>query len=593
MSDTITYTIDNETITFQYPMLTVTQVPVIAGRGDFTASVRKIYGIRSIVFATIPTQSLDEAIAWMQQILSTPGGVLQISYADWDTELNINPSTYPDLKGGPHPRLVEITKIYGSRSAMVHWEVEVELFPTPAGYSGRIANWVDFVYTINTTIDKNFYATRTIGGLLKLNKYYSSQEGFSADSYRMTISDYFRVPDSSRGYWQRESQVFNVNENDTILRFTLVDKQVYSWLPQFITSGDLSVATATTRTDEAGVTSTLTLAGFLQSTDYAPRQMVHATVLDILNMFANRVLYTMQQETSKEGGQRFWVRERRFAFTHHWRSNRVVFDLHWEVKGQFEGGLYPNVSYTTALVLQWLAELTVEKGTKPEEDEEIGTYPYGTSIAAGVTGRDFISSPLEINFAEKMEASRSPGYWDIPEYGNRENDSEGGSLEPQREETADSSDNISFHQRFRYKLDTGVRHSSPLVAGYDEHFQQVHNPRLFLIVTGEAERWDAPPLAPRPPYYLADNNYAGGEALNEDDPPYAMLLSADIRPREPTGDGKYKLEWQYVLLIQNLAITNNLDVTTLPLRWPWTPNYPNKTWASDRERSWENWTFPQ
>ena len=422
MSDTITYTIDDETITFQYPMLTVTQVPITAGRGDFTASVRKIYGIRAIVFATIPTQTLDEAISRMQQILSAPGGILQISYADWDTELNIDPSSYPDLKGGPHPRLVEITKIYGSRSAMVHWEVEVELFPTPAGYVGAIANWVDFVYTISTTIDKDFYATRTIGGLLKLNKYFTSQEGFSADSFRHTISAYFRVPDVSRGYWQRERQVYNVNEDDTILRFTLVDKQVYSWLPQYITSGDLSVATTTSRTDEAGVTSTLALSGFFQSTDYAPRQIVHSVIIDILNMFANRVLYTMQQETLKLGGdQRFWVRERHFAFTHQWRSNKITFDLNWEVKGQFEGGLLPNITYTTALVLQWLAELTVEKGIQPEEDAVAGTYPYGTSMVAGATGRDIIASPLEINFSDKMAASRSPGYWNIPEHGDRDN----------------------------------------------------------------------------------------------------------------------------------------------------------------------------
>ena len=591
MSDTVTYTVGGKTITFQYPMLTVTQVPVMAGRGDFAASVRKIYAVRAVVFADSPTQSLDEAISWMHQILSAPGGKLVINYADWETELNIDPETYPDLKGGPHPRSVEITKIYGSRSAMVHWEVEVELFPTPAGYSGAIASWVDFVYTINTTIDKNFFATRTIGGLLKLNKYFTAQEGFSADSFRMTISNYFRVPPASRGYWERESQVFNVNEDDTILRFTFIDKQVYSWLPQYITSGDLSVATTTTRTDAAGVVSTLTLAGFLQSTDYAPRQLVHSAILDILNMFANRVLYTMQQETIKTGDKRFWVRERRFAFTHFWRSNKVAFDLHWEVKGQFEGGLTPNVAYTTNLVLQWLAELTVEKGKKPKESSEFGTYPYGTSMVAGVTGLDYISSPLEINFSDKMAASRSPGYWDIPEQGDRSDTSQGGESGT-REHSAESSDNISFHQRFEYKLDTGVRHSAPLVSGYNDSFQQVHNPRVFLLITGEAERWDAPPLAPRPPYALADNDFAGGGAIDSD-APYAMLLSANIKPREPTGDGKYRLEWQYVLLVQNLTIPVNLDSVALALRWPWTPNYPSKTWSTDTKRSWEDWSFPQ
>jgi len=591
VSDTITYTVDGETITFRYPMLTVTQIPVIAGRGDFTASVKKVYGIRSIVFAEVPSQSLDEAISWMQQILSTPGGILQISYSDWETELNIDPATYPDLKGGPHPRVVEISKIYGSRSAMVHWEVEVELFPTPAGYSGAIANWVDFVYTINTTIDKNFYATRTIGGLLKLNKAFTSREGFSADSFRTTISNYFRVPDSSRGYWQRESQVFNVNTDDTILRFTLIDRQIYSWLPQHITSGDLSVATETSRTDAAGVTSTLTLSGFLQSTDYAPRQLVHSVILDILNMFANRVLYTMQQETRVGTGGNFWVRERRFAFVHRWRTNRVDFDLHWEVKGQFEGGLIPNVTYTTALVLQWLAELTVEKGIQPAEDEASGTYPYGTSLVAGATGRDYISSPLEINFSDKIAASRSPGYWDIPEYGSREEGSRSGTI-GQRSQSAESSDNITFHQNFTYKIDTGVRSMPLLVTDYNDVFQQVHNPRTFLLITGEAESWDAPPLVPRPPYELAANSFAGADAKNTADP-YAMLLSSEIVAKEPTGDGKYRMTWQHVLQIQNLAVGANLDLAGVLLRWPWTPNFPGKSWKTDGQRSWDEWTFPQ
>lgn len=571
-------------------MLTVTQIPVIAGRGDFAVSVRKIFAVRAVVFADAPFTDLDTAISWMHQVLSAPGGDLVIDYADWGTQLNIKPGSYPDLKGGPHPRVVEITKIYGSRSAMVHWEVEVELFPTPEGYSGGIANWVDFIYTINTTIDRDFYATRTIGGLLRLNKNFSSREGFSADSFRTTISNYFRVPDDSRGFWQRESQFFKVNEDDTILRFTLIDKQVYSWLPQHITSGDLSVATATTRTDDEGVVSTLTLSGFLQSTDYSTRQLVHGTILDILNMFANRVLYTMQQETVKEGGRRFWVEEKRFAFVHHWRSNRVEFDVHWEIKAQFEGGLQPNVTYITGLILQWLSELTKEKGIQPAEDEGYGTSPYGTSLVAGVTGRDYISSPLEINFEEKMAASRAPGYWDIPEQGDRSDISRAGVF-PVRSRSAESSDNISFHQRFEYKLDTGVHHSALLASGYNDVLQQVHNPRIYLIITGEAERWDAPPLAPRPPYYLADNDAVGGGAITDE--PWAVLLSASIKPREPTGAGKYRLEWQYVLLIQNLSVSNNLDVTQLALRWPWTPNYPSKTWSDDKKRKWEDFTFPQ
>lgn len=588
MSDVVTYTIGSETITFKYPLLTVTQVPVIAGRGDFTISVRKIFAVRAVVFAEPPFTNLDDAISWMHQILSAPGGKLAINYSDWGTELNIDPASYPDLKGGPHPKLVEITKIYGSRSAMVHWEVEVELFPTPSGYVGGIANWVDFVYTISTTIDRDFYATRTIGGLLRLNKHFSSQEGFSADSFRTTISNYFRVPDSSRGYWQRQSQLYNANEDDTILRFTLVDKQVYSWLPQSITSGDLNVATTTTRTDKEGVLSSLTLSGFLQSDDYAPRQFVHGTVLDIINMFANRVLFTMQQETVA-GAERFWVRERRFAFVHHWRSNRVDFDLHWEVKGQFEGGLQTNAVYITGLVLQWLSELTREKGIQPTEFSDYGTSPYGTSLVAGATGHDHISSPLVIDFDEKMAASRSPGYWDIPEYGDRDKDSQGG-VSGVREQSSKSSDNISFHQRFEYKLDTGVRHSALLVADYNDVLQQVHNPRIFLIVTGEAERWDAPPLAPRPPYALIANDASGGGAISGT--PNAVLLSANIKPREPTGDGKYRLEWQYVLLIQNLEVPSNLDLTQLALRWPWTPNYPSKTWSNDNLRKWENWSFP-
>ncbi len=580
MSDTITYTVDDETITFQYPMLTVTQVPVIAGRGDFAISVRKIYAVRAIVFADVPFENLDTAISWMHQILSAPGGRLVIDYADWGTELTIDPATYPDLKGGPHPRIVEITKIYGSRAAMVHWEVEVELFPTPAGYVGVIAKWVDFVYTINTTIDKNFYATRTIGGFLRLNKAFTAQQQFSADSFRHTISNYFRVPDISRGFWQRESQVFKVNEDDTILRFTLVDKQVYSWLPQHITSGDLSVTTATTRTDEEGVTSTLTLDGFLQSTDFAHRAFVQGVVQEILNMFATRVLYTIQQETlSGVKDKRFWVRERSFAFVHHWRSNRVDFNLHWEVKGQFEGGLTPNAEYTTGVVLQWLAELTNEKSVQPDESD-FGTYPYGTSFAAGATGRDFIASPIEINFDDKMTASRAPGYWNIPEYGDRSDTSKGGVYTP-RQESAESSDNITFHQRFEYKLDTGVRHTAILAVGYDDVRQQIHNPRLFLIITGEAERWDAPPLAPRPPYPLAANSSAGGDAIV--DSPYATLLSMNIKPKEPTGDGKYRLEWQYVLSIHNLTIPDNLDVTALALKWPSTPNYTQAN---------ENWSFP-
>jgi len=590
VSDIVTYTVDNETITFSYPILTVTQVPVLAGRGDFTIAVRKIYAVRSIVYLG-GFSSLDAAISWLHQILSTPGGKLSIQYADWGNELNIDPETYPDLRGGPRPRAVNITKIYGSRAAMVHWEVEVELFPTPAGYSGEISKWVDLVYTINTTIDKDLYATRRIGGILRINKYYSAQEGFSVDSFRTTISNYFRLPDNTRGYWERISQNYTTSEDDTVLKFEIIDKQVYSWLPQHITSGDLSITTSVTRSDQMGVVSSLSLSGFFQSTDFSSRQRVHNAVIEVINLFALRVLAVMQQEAAG-GSDRFWIREKAFDFTHYWRANRVDFNLTWQVFGMFEGELHVNSTYTTELVMNWLSALSAEVSTPPKESEEFGISPYGTSLAAGVTGKDYIASPIEINFEEKIAASRSPGYWNIPEYGERTEDSQGG-RPATVSETTESTDNITFHQNFEFKVDTGVRSLSLLSEGYNDALQQVHNPRVYLIITGEAERWDAPPLVPRPPYPLIESNSPGGGQIGDPPAPKAALLSADIKAREPTGDGKYKLEWQYIVLLQDVVVPPNLDLTSLSLRWPWTPNYPDKTWSGDEYRKWEDWTFPQ
>jgi len=581
--NTISYTVDsNPAVVFQYPTLTVTDIPVMAGRGDFTAYTKKIYTIRAIVL--IASGNLDETIYYLQQVLGTPGGALTISYDGWGsgTQLDIDPTL--DIRGGPKPTRVEITKIYGGNALMVHWEIVHETYPTPSGYQGIEGAWVDMVYTVSTQLDQNFYAIRTIAGMLHLNRQYTLNASVSADSFRNTLANYFQIPPASKGYWQRIRQDFVANEDDTILNFVFVDKQNYAWLPAFVNSGDVDITTSSFRDNEHGVMGTLGLTGYFEGVEYAPRAIIHSAVMSVVNLFTSAVLFRIQEETKKNDEQQFWVEGKNYTFIHRWGSNRVDFDLNWEVHGQFTEQLMPNIEYTTGVVLDWLAYATRELATMPAN-----AGPYGTSQTAGGSGVDQISAPLILDFQAKMEKSRTFSFWNVTREGKRFTPSGGGDTTARMHSTA-SRNNISFHQKFDYKIDQGLK-SFPVVAlsgsaYYNDVVQQVSTPQIFLTVTGETERADTPPIIPPPPYPLVDTTYTGGVAIDTDDPK-ALLISMDAQPSAPTGSGRFKITWRYVLKLINVEVPSNVE-TGLGLRLPWTPNY-SKGWLDDGSRVWGDW----
>jgi len=588
MSNTLTYTVKGDSIIFRYPTLTVTEVPVLAGRKDLTISVRKIYGVRAIVLVSSPDE-LDTEISRMQQLLSAPGGTLTIDYDGWGDQLNVDSTK--DLLRGPRPIRVEITKVYGGNAALVFWEVETEMFPTPSGYSGEEGKWVDLVYTISTTIDQNYFATRTISGLLRLNKQYTTGRKVGADSFRKTITNYFKIPRSSAkvGFWQRMEQRFSTDETDTILRFTIIDKQRYSWLPPKITRGDFSVSVTSQNKEREGVVGTFTMDGFFEATDRESRTTVALAVLDLLNMFGGRVLERIKSETLRKG-KKFWVEEKSHSYTFYLTANRVDFHFIWDVFGQFSGGLVPNLNYTAGVALEWLAWVTRTRGKKPQD---LG--PYGTSGVCGLTGGDIIHSPVLIDFEVKASKHSTAGLWiSSAGYGGLKGGTSGGT-EGSREHTTKSEEYIAFHQSFEYKVDQGLR-AFPVMSKteggklYTDVVQQVSPPQVFLLIVGEAKKQGTPPEVPLPPYPLVNSTYTGGAEMDTASPK-AILISSSVNPSVPTGFGRYKLSWRFVLKLVNVEVPSNVE-SGMSLRWPWTPKY-EQTWAGNEDRAWQTWSFPK
>ncbi len=573
MANTVTYTVDGSSVAFQYPILTITETPILAGRQDFTIAVRKVFTVRGIIVVD-EGETLDNKIRFYHEILSAPGGTLTINYGDWSEELTINNAK--DLRDGPHPSALDITKIYGGKAAVVTWQIETERFPTDTAYTGHEGRWVDLVYTIRTSLDENFYATRTISGILRLNRTNSAVIERSADTFRKTIAAYFKLPPKKQGLWQRVSQQFESSEDNTTLSFTLTDRQVYSWLPDKVSAGDMSVTTSVQKHGKGE----FEIRGWFESYEWNSRGLVHTAILSILNLFYQQVILNVYAGSSNK----WYLREESASFTHHWRSNRIEFVDRWSTFGiPAKGGaidVVGNIEFMTSIVVNWLAYLsrTVSK-EPPNLTTSSYTYinPYGTSGVAGHTGTEEIAPIINIDFEKKIAKSKI-----------FRSEVGGGGTRVSRTSTRASELTLVFHQSFAYKIDYGIRDIPVLSAGYNSIFQQVKNPEIFLTIVGEKITSEEPSSAPLPPYQLLDADYVGGEVAGNIPTNRAVLLSANIKPVSPTPTGEYKLAWQYVLKLVGVTIPPNFEAG-ITLRWPYSERL-TRTWATDANRSWLNFS---
>jgi hypothetical protein len=564
MAQKVTYeTPKGKTFEFQYPVLTVTETPITSAAGDFTASVRKIFTIRSLI--TCESRDTEKVLLEWREGLTIVGGKLVIEWGTNQPDTVIDPKD--DLEHGPFPSGLSIDRIHGSRAFQISWQLSTLQFPTKAGYTGDEGKWVGMVYTVRTSLDANFFATRSISGALTLNRSHASVAKYGADAFRNTVTKYFELPEKANGYWQRVSLDFSYDNTKRVLTFGIVDKQLYTWLPKGALQGDVEVTT----TQEILGRGRYSVRGWFEGSSKQKRGDMFDVSQEILNLFYSRVI----KEIAKEQGKDFLLKREFETYTTRLSSNRIDFATEFFIQGSLPGAIVETVDYTVGKVINWLSYLTKHKCVKPDDPGA-----YGTSHFTGSSKKlEGIAPIINIDFASKKAKAETISGGTTPS--DRPDALRTGRQKPQFF--------LNFRQSFQYRFQSNVVFFEPYDAKYNPLVTSRSQPTVYLTVLGEASTLD-PPRVPLPPYKLKDSTYKGGETRSTGAGPEAILVDMDLSPTTITPEGVYKLEWNYTLRLTNIALGSKYFPTTV-LAWPKNPMAPDVKMkpfklSDDKGQSW-------
>ena len=527
--------------TLQNPTITIAHATEVSAYQQFTVLVRMTYTIRGLVTAA-DSASLKIVLEHYRTILNISGGIFTVNYGNDADFLTTNPAV--DVTGGPHPVYLNIQEMHGGKSAIVTWSLQTDKHVADDNINA-VGAWLDFTYTVNTTLNANFYATRTISGILRLSACHTQTMYRTADAFRETVETNI-APVPATGIWQRIARNYRLSEDHKVLAFTIVDEQLYTALPYGITSGDIAL---TTIAEKYG-TGRFILNGWFESNPLIARGAVQQTIKTIWELFYNLVVKRIESETA--GDEAWWIVNERRSYTAHWRSNRIEFEAAYEIFGEFEPGIPDNIEYTVNRALDWLAYLS--------RNYNRAIVDFGPNGSAPVIGRTGIESPGPIILIDPMEKlpagfAYGPGTPGTSYPGSRDNAVSG---------VAKQNSYITYHQSFEYKYDSGKVFIPVLDEDVCDIVQQVKNISIYLVITGEAERIGEEPMIPLFEPYRELPAAEAGDRLHEGPEPYSILVSADFVTHEPSAIGLYKTTWKQVYKLYNPG-------ESLTMKWPTTP----------------------
>jgi hypothetical protein len=540
MANTVTYNCGQAGTAILYnPTITVAHATEVSRFKKFTVLVRLTYTIRALIVGTDST-ALRTTMELYRTILNISGGIFTANYGGNANFLQANPTT--DVTGGPHPTSLNMQELHGGKSAIVTWTLETEKHVKDDNVNA-VGAWLDFVYTISTTLNSNFYSTRTISGILRLSSCHTQTKYHSADAFRYTVEANI-APIPTTGIWQRVSRDYRLSEDSQILAFTIVDQQLYTALPFGISNGDMSM----TVISERGGIGRYVLNGWFEGSPDLARGTIQRHVREIWQLFFNLVIQRIESETA--GDDQWAIINERRSYVLHWRSNRVEFEASYEVLGEWERGIPDNIEYTVNRALDWLAYLS-----RKYNRALVDAGPYGSSPTIGPTGREAPGPIIFIDPMEKLPAgfAYGPGVESPTGKGNDKNVLGG---------TASQKSYITWHQQFSYSYDSGKVFLPVLSADASDVIQQVRNPSLYLTVSGEAERIGEGPEVPFYPFEKLLTSAVTDQI--DDDAPKLILIKSDVNVEEPSPVGVYRLTWKQLYKFHNMG-------KYLPLKWPATP----------------------
>jgi len=124
----------------------------------------------------------------------------------------------PDPAGGPFPQAFDIIEIQGANAAIVSYRIIA--YGDVCGENREDEREKEILsnrFSVTTSYDQDFYATRTMTGKLVLR----GKKGLQPDDFRNVV-----MPTLPHGY-RRESMSFQVSSNALSLGYTIVDKEKY------------------------------------------------------------------------------------------------------------------------------------------------------------------------------------------------------------------------------------------------------------------------------------------------------------------------------------------------------------------------------
>lgn len=544
MANTVSYDAGRAgTAILQNPTVTIAHNTVVSRYKRFTVLVRITYTVRALL-AAINSAALKADIEHYRTILSISGGKFRADYGNDSDFLEAEPST--DITGGPHPTALNIQQLHGGKSAIVTWSLQTEKHVKDDAVNA-VGAWLDFVYTINTSLDQNFYAVRTISGILRISSCHNQTKYHSADAFRETVEASI-APVPTVGAWQRTHREFRLSEDHRILAFTIVDTQLYTFMMQGITSGDMALTVVA----EKYGTGRYTLRGWFEANPNLSRGYVQQCVKELWQLFFNLVVKRIEAETA---GENEWIiaNERR-SYTIHWRSNRVDFEAVYEVLGEWYQGIPDNIEYTVNRALDWLAYLS-RKYSLPVMDKG----PYGSAPVLGPKGNEALGPVILLDPIQKLPEGFAYGAG-VP------GAAPDGDRQAVRAGDSERKSYTTWHQHFEYKYDAGLVFIPVKVADACDIIQQTKNVSLYLIVTGEAESVGTEPVIPIYPHDRLLVSQAGDLII--EDLPRLVLVSADAVTHEPSPAGEYRATWKHIYKFHNIG-------TYIPMKWPYTPLNPD------------------
>jgi hypothetical protein len=122
-----------------------------------------------------------------------------------------------DVDNGPKPKHVKLIQITGGNLFRVQFEIEASV---TCAASGQVSPILNNRWSISEAMDRNFFTTRTISGLIRLSTSVTPAHQFKG----------FVVPGLEDGF-ARESIDYTVSPNGLEATYTIVDRQSHTAAP--------------------------------------------------------------------------------------------------------------------------------------------------------------------------------------------------------------------------------------------------------------------------------------------------------------------------------------------------------------------------